>query len=407
MALLMYMAQVILCSGLFFGYYLLVLRNKRFHSWNRFYLLLSTATSLLIPFLKIPIPFTNTTHGAVYTYTQTAITIRDNAIHVKDIAPQPFLVALYAIIALVLLFNVYLGYRRIMKIIRNSRTVEGKDYKLVISETIPVPFSFFSYIFWTNNHTLSSPENQQILAHELIHVHQKHTLFALCWINPLFYFIKRELALIHEFIADENAAGEDIALYAETMVTTALQTKNITLVNNFSYPPIKRRLIMLSNFNHPKFSYLRRLMVLPVAGIVLFTFACTKGVEHTNEQLSEEKAAMSQAKEATPNEIFTFVEHPPTFKGGEIALMQYLSSNVLYPRKAQEANISGTVFVQFVVTDEGKVAAVKTVGAPKGAGLEEEAIRVVKSMPNWNPGTQNGRNVNVQFNLPIRFTLSE
>ncbi|CAL1520484.1 energy transducer TonB [Chitinophaga sp. MM2321] len=106
-------------------------------------------------------------------------------------------------------------------------------------------------------------------------------------------------------------------------------------------------------------------------------------------------------------EIFTFVEQPPTFPGGEEALAKYLSKNIRYPRVAQENGISGTVFVQFVVDSEGNIKDVKTVGAAKGGGLEEEAVRVVKTMPKWKAGKQNGRQVSVQFNLPIRFTLQE
>ncbi|MEC5147173.1 TonB family protein [Chitinophaga sp. 212800010-3] len=106
-------------------------------------------------------------------------------------------------------------------------------------------------------------------------------------------------------------------------------------------------------------------------------------------------------------EIFTFVEQPPTFPGGEEALAKYLSKNIHYPRVAQENGISGTVFVQFVVDSEGNIKDVKTVGAAKGGGLEEEAVRVVRTMPKWKPGKQNGRQVSVQFNLPIRFTLQE
>lgn len=110
---------------------------------------------------------------------------------------------------------------------------------------------------------------------------------------------------------------------------------------------------------------------------------------------------------AAKEEIFTFVEQPPTFPGGEEALAKFLSKNIHYPRVAQENAISGTVFVQFVVDSEGNIKDVKTVGAAKGGGLEEEAIRVVKIMPKWKAGKQNGRQVSVQFNLPIRFTLQE
>ena len=105
--------------------------------------------------------------------------------------------------------------------------------------------------------------------------------------------------------------------------------------------------------------------------------------------------------------IFTFVEIMPSFPGGEEALAKFLQKNLRYPRMAQESSIEGRVFVQFVVNTDGRISDVQTVGGVKGAGLEEEAIRVVKMMPNWKPGKQNREPVMVRFNLPIGFKLSE
>lgn len=104
-------------------------------------------------------------------------------------------------------------------------------------------------------------------------------------------------------------------------------------------------------------------------------------------------------------QVFQFVEQMPSFPGGESALMKYLSKHINYPSRARENNIQGTVVVQFVVNTDGTIVDVTTVGRKKGGGLEEEAIRVVKGMPKWTPGKQNGRAVRVQYSLPIRFTL--
>lgn len=103
----------------------------------------------------------------------------------------------------------------------------------------------------------------------------------------------------------------------------------------------------------------------------------------------------------------SFVELMPEYPGGETALMKYLNKNVKYPHVAQENEIQGTVFVQFVVNRDGTISNVKTVGAPKGGGLEDEAIRVVSNMSKWKPGKQNGQYVAVFFNLPISFRLSQ
>lgn len=106
-----------------------------------------------------------------------------------------------------------------------------------------------------------------------------------------------------------------------------------------------------------------------------------------------------------PNKVFTFVEQMPSFPGGEDALMKYLHDHIRYPAVARENGIQGTVVVQFIVGPDGTIRDVTTVGAPKGGGLEQEAIRVVKGMPRWLPGKQNGRAVNVQYSLPVRFVL--
>lgn len=104
--------------------------------------------------------------------------------------------------------------------------------------------------------------------------------------------------------------------------------------------------------------------------------------------------------------IRTFVEIPPAFPGGEEALARYLKDHLRYPQLASETGVAGIVFVQFVVDYEGNVKDIKPVGARKGAGLEEEATRVIKGMPKWKPGRQNGQNVSVYFNLPIRFEIN-
>lgn len=109
-------------------------------------------------------------------------------------------------------------------------------------------------------------------------------------------------------------------------------------------------------------------------------------------------------EEVVEQEIFTIVEEQPSFPGGEASLFDYLRKNIVYPTIARESNIQGTVFVQFVVEPDGSVSNVKVLRGI-GGGCDEEAIRVVKNMPKWNPGKQRGKPVRVYFNLPIRFVL--
>lgn len=137
------------------------------------------------------------------------------------------------------------------------------------------------------------------------------------------------------------------------------------------------------------------------------------------EQLSETNVGVvtqegdENATELPPEEpvvdpdagkVFTYVEEQPTFPGGEAAMYEYLQKNIKYPPLARENGITGRVYLTFVVGPDGNIRDVKVLRGI-GAGCDEEALRVVRNMPPWKAGKQNGRAVNVQFNMPINFTL--
>ncbi|OYU95240.1 MAG: energy transducer TonB [Bacteroidetes bacterium B1(2017)] len=105
-------------------------------------------------------------------------------------------------------------------------------------------------------------------------------------------------------------------------------------------------------------------------------------------------------------EILTFAEQMPEFAGGTEELYKYLSKNIQYPPLARENSIEGKVVLTFVVGSDGKISQIEQVGKKLGWSCDEEAIRVVKNMPPWTPGKQNGKAVVVKFTLPIRFQLN-
>ncbi len=109
---------------------------------------------------------------------------------------------------------------------------------------------------------------------------------------------------------------------------------------------------------------------------------------------------------ADPDEgkVYSYVEEMPTFPGGDAALYEYLQRNIKYPPIARENGITGKVFIGFVVDKEGKITDIKILRS-LGAGCDEEALRVIKSMPGWKPGKQNGRTVAVSYSMPINFSL--
>lgn len=115
--------------------------------------------------------------------------------------------------------------------------------------------------------------------------------------------------------------------------------------------------------------------------------------------------AQEEEAEVQEQEIFQVVENAPAFPGGDGARMKFLQDNIRYPAMARESGIQGTVYVTFVVERSGAVTDVKILRGI-GGGCDEEAVRVVKNMPKWEPGKQRGKPVRVQFNMPIKFTLS-
>lgn len=122
-------------------------------------------------------------------------------------------------------------------------------------------------------------------------------------------------------------------------------------------------------------------------------------------EIQEFTPIVVQEEEVAEDVIFTVVEDQPSFPGGEEARIRYLTDNLRYPQMAREAGIQGTVFVTFVVERDGSVTDVRVLRGI-GGGCDEEAVRVVRNMPRWQPGRQRGQPVRVQFNMPIRFVLN-
>lgn len=474
--LLAYLVKVIICSGILYGYYHIALRNSRFHQWNRYYLLLSTVLSLVVPLIRIPLSFTPEETQGIYVYTSQVVSLREQVFTpsiAQRLAHTSWTTWLYGGIILLCLLRLCFSYWKILRLIYRSRVEFIKPYWFVLSEHISSPFSFFKYIFWNSHMNAATTEGQLMLQHEMVHLQEKHSadklfmevITALCWINPFFHLIKRELSLIHEFIADKKAVvNGNVADYAQTILLMALQSNHtFSMTNNFSQHPIKRRILMLTQSRKLRFSYLRRLMILPIAALIFSSLAFVIREDKLAFVIGEDKPTFviredkptsvtaadkkeepvnpvnnnipvtipaTRDADTTPpppppprpmtkkelaardtvpagNEIFTFVEVPPKFPGGDPALAKFLSSNIRYPHAATEKGTQGTIFISFIVKADGSIADVKTVGKPKGDGLEEEGVRVVEAMPKWTPGRQNGKHVNVQYNLPIRFTLQE
>jgi len=123
------------------------------------------------------------------------------------------------------------------------------------------------------------------------------------------------------------------------------------------------------------------------------------------EDTESDEDVMIEIEEESDDEFFMVVENMPEFPGGDLGLMKYIQKNVKYPPIAKEYNITGKVYVSFIVDKSGLVTNVKIVrGVDKN--LDAEALRVVKSLPKYKPGKQRGKAVRVMFTIPINFTLN-
>lgn len=128
-------------------------------------------------------------------------------------------------------------------------------------------------------------------------------------------------------------------------------------------------------------------------------------------------AVFAFAQPFTPNEDttqknksekYTVVEVMPEYPGGRAEMMKFLQQNIKYPKKEMNNGIQGKVFVRFIIEQDGSIGEPEVLkGVVEGEALSEEALRVVKLMPKWNVGTQNGKPVRVLMNLPINFQLSD
>lgn len=283
-----YLLKVIICSGILTGYYWLALRNKLFHSWNRYYLLAAVIISLLLPFVKINfITEPQPENLPAYTILQTVTT--NDVWFPEQTAAKPEIVTkeqvsflLYLLVSIALFITLIITLLRIKKLITAYEHWKMKDLIFVDTDAKGTPFSFLRYIFWNREIDFESAQGQQIFKHELIHVKEKHSIDKLFlqlvlivfWINPFFWIIRKELTMIHEFIADRKSVKDsDASALAAMILTAAYPGHTLSLTNPFFYSPIKRRLLMLSKLQNPKVGYISRLLLLPLLTILFTAFA--------------------------------------------------------------------------------------------------------------------------------------
>lgn len=143
---------------------------------------------------------------------------------------------------------------------------------------------------------------------------------------------------------------------------------------------------------------------ISVVNIILFFFILVISAKAQN---TNKDSLPDLVDEFESTEVLVVVEQMPEFPGGPKALMTYLTNNLKYPQEARKMGLEGRVYIKFIVTKLGKIENVKVIkGIPDGELLEKEAVRVISSMPDWNPGKQEGKAANVYMTLPVNFKLN-
>lgn len=293
-----YILKAIICSGILFGYYWLFLRNKIFHQYNRFYLLAALTLSLLLPILKINFWQQDTQQSQVIKALQVVSAgdeYMSNMIITAskdDWSIQQFYPIVYWMVSFIF-FMILLRTLFIIRSLLKKYPVQLVDkFSFVNTDDKSTPFSFLKYIFWNANIDMDTTTGKQIFKHEVAHIQEKHTydklfvniLLVFFWCNPFFWLYRKELNMIHEFIADKKAVEDsDTASFAAMILQAAYPQHRFQLANNFFYSPIKRRLLMLTKNNNPKVNYIGRIMVLPLVVLIFAAFTLkTKSADTKN-----------------------------------------------------------------------------------------------------------------------------
>ena len=304
----------------------------------------------------------------------------------------------------------------ILRLRKCEHITDNRGNTIVLTDYATSPFCLFHYIVmscddYANNRSF-------ILTHEQEHIRLRHYIdliilqFAtiIQWFNPFVWLIGKNLKAIHEFEVDEAVLnkGIDATQYQKFLVVKAVGNRLQPFANNLNKESLKRRIIMMNQKRSNRWMMLKALFVIPVATLAVSVFASNTGVSTVTREAVRTANALpttNMQTQQSATKAYEVVEVMPKFKGGESAMMEFLMMNMKYPQTAVKAKQQGRAIVGFVVRKDGTVSDVHITKSAGYAVLDEEAMRVVKAMPAWEPGKQKGKPVNVKYNVPITFRL--
>lgn len=419
---------------LLYWLYYLILRNEKSHASNRLILLSSLIISMVIPLLNIDSWFLSFSNISRINIPLEEITIHPEESAELGVQSNGFrinwLLFIYVFVASGFLLRLSAQYIQILLLVRKSSRyslfIDQKQYKLILTKQNHRPFSIFNYMIIPETLKIS-PGFNTITKHEASHIALKHSYDILLveiikvffWFNPVIWFYKRAFNIIHEFQADQHVLEKGnltMLDYQHLLLEQGFGYQIHSIANYFNQSLIKKRIKMMTQIKSAKKMKIKTVFVIPLLFLIPIFISCSMNQKDSSiEIISTEKEikANDTTSDAPPpppitqkdTTIFNVVEEMPSFPGGENERLNYFIDNIKYPEEAKKNKIQGTVFVSFVVNKDGSISDVKLLRGI-GHGCDEEALRVVKMMPLWNPGKQNGKLVNVRYNLPIKYKLS-
>jgi TonB family protein len=409
MTAMVFLLKLTLCWGFFALLYALLLRHETFFRLNRLYLLSTAVLGVALAAAGHLLPaLLGAESMAAGVLPTVRVGLREAEAAARQWTWAEGLWAVYALGAAITAARLAWGLVRLVGMARRGKATRLPDGCLLIETAgSEVPCSFFRWVFVpqtpnselrTSNSELRT-SNHLMLAHERAHAHGWHSadvllMELLCialWFHPLAHWYRRALRNVHEFLADEAASRRtDKKQYGLLLIRQAQSGPALALVHHFFQSPLKQRLIMLMKQHSAPIRAFKYGLTLPLVALFALLF--------------QQAPALAQTPEEKPKELFD-VDVLPEFPGGSTAMMKYLSTSIQYPETAKKAKIEGMVALGFVIEKDGTLSGVENLTPNVYPDLATEAVRVVRAMPKWTPGMDEGKPVKVKFTLPIKFKL--
>ena len=394
-----------------------LLEKETFHRLNRILILGCLIMSFAVPLVH----FTGGTNPTVDMVRQAVqlpeVLINGNASEQSVWSWADIMTLIYIIgVVAIFLMTVVQTVRLTRQLRQCEHITDNRGNTIVLTDCATSPFCLFHYIVMSRDDYANN--RNYILTHEQEHIRLGHCIdlvilqFAtiIQWFNPFVWLIGKNLKAIHEFEVDEAVLnkGIDATQYQHFLVIKAVGNRLQPFANNLNKESLKRRIIMMNQKKSNRWMMLKALFIIPVATLAVSVFASNTGVSTVTREAVRTANALPTANMQTQQsatKAYEVVEVMPKFKGGESAMMEFLMMNMKYPQAAVKAKQQGRSVVGFVVRKDGTVSDVHITKSAGYAVLDEEAMRVVKAMPAWEPGKQKGKPVNVKYNVPITFRL--